>query len=328
MADQVPVPARFARFRFSTDDYPARDRIGAWREVFGRTVLRLNFEAPRQQTFRAVGTGFKSAGLGVMFATTSAVRQATARDLISSDDISFIIAASPAWRTTLSSRACSPGRGDGVLLPHDDLGSITFAETSSYVAFCVPREVIRARIADFDAAVMRPIPASALAMRLLSGYLDVVRNLPLTADARAQRVIETHVHDLLALAVGAKRDDAEFARQRGLRAAQLHAIKAAVVKNLRQTLSIDAVASAYQISPRQVQRLFELDGTTFTEFVLHERLALAHRLLCASDQAARSIGALALEAGFGDLSYFNRSFRRRYGATPSDVRAGVQGNEA
>ncbi|RVC16943.1 AraC family transcriptional regulator, partial [Mesorhizobium sp. M7A.F.Ca.AU.002.02.1.1] len=25
--------------------------------------------------------------------------------------------------------------------------------------------------------------------------------------------------------------------------------------------------------------------------------------------------------GFNDLSYFNRAFRRRYGATPSDVRA-------
>jgi len=27
-----------------------------------------------------------------------------------------------------------------------------------------------------------------------------------------------------------------------------------------------------------------------------------------------------LDAGFGDLSYFNRSFRRRYGDTPSGVR--------
>ena len=30
-----------------------------------------------------------------------------------------------------------------------------------------------------------------------------------------------------------------------------------------------------------------------------------------------------MEAGFGDLSYFNRAFRRRYGTTPSEVRAAV-----
>jgi AraC-like DNA-binding protein len=34
----------------------------------------------------------------------------------------------------------------------------------------------------------------------------------------------------------------------------------------------------------------------------------------------RSISALAFDVGLGDLSYFNREFKRRYNATPSDVR--------
>jgi AraC-like DNA-binding protein len=130
-----------------------------------------------------------------------------------------------------------------------------------------------------------------------------------------------HVSDLLALTLGATRDAAEVAKGRGVRAARAHAIKAAVLKNLaRADLSVDAIANAHGIKRRQVQRVFELDGTTFTEFVLRERLALAHRLLSAPGYAERSISAIALEAGFGDLSYFNRSFRRRYGATPSAVR--------
>jgi len=33
---------------------------------------------------------------------------------------------------------------------------------------------------------------------------------------------------------------------------------------------------------------------------------------------------VAFDAGFGDLSYFNRVFRRRFGATPSDVRAAAR----
>jgi AraC-like DNA-binding protein len=33
-----------------------------------------------------------------------------------------------------------------------------------------------------------------------------------------------------------------------------------------------------------------------------------------------SITEIAYEAGFSDLSYFNRTFRRAHGATPSDIR--------
>jgi AraC-like DNA-binding protein len=38
---------------------------------------------------------------------------------------------------------------------------------------------------------------------------------------------------------------------------------------------------------------------------------------------SRTISSVAFEVGFGDLSYFNRTFRSRYGMTPSDVRDGA-----
>jgi AraC-like DNA-binding protein len=40
--------------------------------------------------------------------------------------------------------------------------------------------------------------------------------------------------------------------------------------------------------------------------------------------ADHRVSAIAFAAGFGDLSYFNRTFRRRFGATPSDLRAQAQ----
>lgn len=36
--------------------------------------------------------------------------------------------------------------------------------------------------------------------------------------------------------------------------------------------------------------------------------------------ATSTISAIALEAGFGDLSYFHRVYLRRYGATPAETR--------
>ena len=49
-------------------------------------------------------------------------------------------------------------------------------------------------------------------------------------------------------------------------------------------------------------------------------LALAHRRLSDPASVSLPIGAIAADCGFGDLSYFNQSFRRAYGETPSDVR--------
>jgi AraC-like DNA-binding protein len=49
----------------------------------------------------------------------------------------------------------------------------------------------------------------------------------------------------------------------------------------------------------------------------------AHRLL-AMPGPDRTISAVAFDCGFGDLSYFNRAFRRHYGATPSDIRAAAK----
>ena len=58
--------------------------------------------------------------------------------------------------------------------------------------------------------------------------------------------------------------------------------------------------------------------------MLAERLARAHGLLSDPRRRAEKISEVALDCGFGDVSYFNRAFRREYGAAPSDVRAQAQ----
>ena len=66
--------------------------------------------------------------------------------------------------------------------------------------------------------------------------------------------------------------------------------------------------------------LFEAEGTSFSQFVLEQRLASAHDMLADWRFDHLTITAVAYAAGFGDLSYFNHTFRRRYGATPREVR--------
>jgi AraC-like DNA-binding protein len=106
-----------------------------------------------------------------------------------------------------------------------------------------------------------------------------------------------------------------------LRAARLGAIKRDIVNNLRQNaLSIHATASRHGVSVRYIHQLFAADGTSFSKFVLQQRLAAVHLMLRDARFFGRAVTAIAFEVGFDDVSSFDRAFRRRYGATPSDVR--------
>ena len=151
------------------------------------------------------------------------------------------------------------------------------------------------------------------------GYRSVTLSVP------ARSIAAFVAHDLLALALGATRDAAETARLRGAQAARLREIKADIEQNLgREDFSIVTLSARHRLPVRSVQRLFEADGMTFTDYVLERRLVRAHRLLIDPRLAERPIGIIALEAGFTNQPHFNRSFRSRFGATPSDVRSNAR----
>src|SRR5262249_9547799 len=135
------------------------------------------------------------------------------------------------------------------------------------------------------------------------------------------RLVVTHIHDLIAVTVGATRDGQVIAEGRGVRAARLRAIMSDITANLSDyDLTPAAVASHQRVTTRYVHKLFEREGLTFSEFVPGQRLSRVYRMLSDPRCADRTISSLAFDGGFGDLSYFNRAFRRRYDATPTEIR--------
>ena len=80
------------------------------------------------------------------------------------------------------------------------------------------------------------------------------------------------------------------------------------------------MAQRQGISPRYLQRLLESSGTTFTARVTELRLQRAYALLTEAPDGAGRIIDVALQAGFSDISQFNRLFRARFGDTPTGVR--------
>ena len=124
--------------------------------------------------------------------------------------------------------------------------------------------------------------------------------------------------------IGATRDGS-VAAGRGLRAARLRAIKSYILANLSDPLlSVGDVALNEHVTPRYVHKLFEVEGTTFSGYVLGELFeARTHQMLSDTRCSGMTITAIAFAAGFGDLSYFYRTFHRRFRATSSDVRHNI-----
>jgi AraC-like DNA-binding protein len=177
-------------------------------------------------------------------------------------------------------------------------------------------------VPNVDDAVLRLIPRDTGALKLLVNYVGMLEDDEALATPELRRLVVNQIYDLAALAIGATRDAAAVAEERGVRAARLRAIKTDIAERANQhDLTVAAVAARQGISESYVRKLFETEGTSFSEFVLGQRLVRAHRLLTDPRFAARSVTSVAFDSGFGDVSYFNRSFRRRYGATPSEIRA-------
>ncbi len=85
-------------------------------------------------------------------------------------------------------------------------------------------------------------------------------------------------------------------------------------------LSATVVARELGFTVRYVHFLLEETGRSFTGHLLDRRLENAAALLRDLGWGHRKVADIAIEAGFTDLSYFNRSFRRRFGSTPSQMR--------
>jgi AraC-like DNA-binding protein len=108
----------------------------------------------------------------------------------------------------------------------------------------------------------------------------------------------------------------EGAHGSGLR----QAVQRFVEGNLhRQDLNPDMLARALRCSRTHLYRLFSDHGETVMGYVREVRLVRSRTML--ADTASRlTIGEIALRCGFDDPSTFSRSFRRRYGCQPGDVR--------
>jgi len=87
-----------------------------------------------------------------------------------------------------------------------------------------------------------------------------------------------------------------------------------------EELTLDEVAAAVGLSPFHLMRVFRRAiGVTPHQYLMRVRLLRAVALL---RDTARPVTDVAYDAGWADLSNFNRAFRRELGCSPRELRQG------
>lgn len=293
-----------------------------WREEFCRRVLDADVVpiAPGPVVFKMTAAPLP------LVKTTHFEGTAThfiASGLDPGSELALLLPRDVPAHLVMKGRELALGASDISLVDTSLRGADVAVQRQGYLnAVIVNRTTLLQLAPEAEDLIARPLDVSPDFKSLLSSYHALVLAHAHVLDAETRAAMAQHLMDLVLLALGARGDVVDVASMRGLAAARLEALKDDILANLSDgTLSLNQIAQRHRASPRYVQMLFERSGTTFSEFVLEQRLLLAHRLLASPINRTRKVSDIAHMAGFGDVSYFHRAFRKRFDATPADVRA-------
>lgn len=196
--------------------------------------------------------------------------------------------------------------------------SITEATRSSHIA--IPDATLKTLVQhpeDLAGKPVRPGPA----VRLLRDYLRSLADLAEPPRRELAATIGAHLLDLVAAALGPMADAREMIADRGIRAARIRQIQTEIRRRCSDPgFDLDHVTRSLGLSRRYVQQLMELTEKSFTAHLIECRLERAAAMLKDRRCDHRSIAEVAFASGFGNISHFNRLFRRRFGDTPSGMR--------
>ncbi|WFU34070.1 AraC family transcriptional regulator [Bradyrhizobium brasilense] len=317
------MPTSSQRLQWSTEMLPERVRFSTFRDEFARLNLALDVIDHSGGRPRIDVTYLSLGAVGVCHLVTTPVEFIRHKHHLKDSREQFglnVVEAGPVQFTNAGQEhaydvgsACLVDRGRPLRVFGPRGGSVKFVT--------VQAAALRSLVANPEDLSGRPVH-SGPALKLLNRYLRSLASFkepPLSAAT-----VGVHLVDLVAATLGPTDQAADIVTERGVRAANLQAILAEIARRYSNpNFDLNKVAGAIGMSRRYVQKLLdEGTGKSFTEHLAGCRLERAFAMLTDPHHLHLAIIDIAYAVGFGDVSYFNRMFRRRFGETPSGVRAG------
>ncbi|UZR27242.1 helix-turn-helix transcriptional regulator [Methylococcus mesophilus] len=313
---------------FSSADLPEKDRFHVWRETFLLKMVGLDASRTDPRPFFARMQLLDLGDIKLVRSTGTSAKYHRTLKLVAEDgrdDFTFNINIAGRWEHAESRRRVVLDRPGATLLytgvvAEGAVSSASLGEYAEFASVCIPRSVLLKRLPRADRLLMAPV-GDRKALSLLEALLKSIeiRDFSDTPDLR--RLVGEHILDLVIFMLGQVQDAEREGAAGGVRAARRAALTHYIEKNYRcQSLSVDDVANTLKISRRYFFDLMDETGESFTEILNRLRLDRARQLLADPNYQHLGIADIALDSGFGDISYFYRQFRRRFGETPGAFR--------
>ncbi len=275
-------------FDFSTDEFPERERIAIWREVFGAKIVRLDMEPPKDQPFqgRVTMKALPNLAFGSIVSTANRITRTPSLIASGGDDIMLGVVLNGAAAVSQAGHdEVVASSGDAVVWSNSSVGHSFYNAPIEFLSVAVPRAILEQNRVHPDKMAFARVSRDSAALSLLTNYLRVLLREQIAPETQA--VVTAHIHELMAMVLGHGSEFDPRLRKMSVRAARMQAIKSDIAINLRnRELSVNAVAARHGISARYVRELFADEETTFTDYVLGRRLEHAHQVL--SDPRVRA----------------------------------------
>lgn len=181
----------------------------------------------------------------------------------------------------------------------------------------IPKSLMVQRGIKLDDLHGRCVSAREGVGRLAHGCLASALNEAPTISSDSEHGVGEALLDLLLLSFSERAlSSTDWIGPQALR----HRIKAYIGQNLSDPeLCIDHIAAALRCSKRHLHASFANEPHGINEYIWIARLERCRRSLEASANSYKSVTEVAFSWGFSSSSHFSRTFKRRYGVTPSTL---------
>ena len=315
------VPAKF-----TTRTLPRREQLDAWCAWHASVFDVIRSRQPVDRGFPATHLNWKLGGVGISRVFAPALRTERTRAVIRRNPVDhWVVTVNKGGVVDLNVRGNSVTVPAGIPFVSSMVDEMSSARSGrDRVRFFLSRDNFRSIAPLLDAA--NGIALGGPEGKLLADYITLVAsNLPDLPPEDGPRLV-TAIEAMLGACLAPSTDRRVIA-EKPIDLTRMERVRRAVRTHLHSpSLRADKLCREAATSRSQLYRLLEGEGGV-AHYIQRQRLSESFMLLSDASNLL-PVAKIAELLCFADASSFSRAFRREFGMSPSDVRAGSSGGAA